>query len=78
MRGASGSKRSSSSSSSSSSSDEEDAATVNQLDGDLQKVRSQNHVLEAFKIKSDQLKEIHDHLIEERKIVAKFDKLKFV
>jgi len=58
--------------------DEEDAATVNQLDGDLQKVRSQNHVLEAFKIKSDQLKEIHDHLIEERKIVAKFDKLKFV
>jgi len=58
--------------------DKEDASVLKTLDDQLDEVRGQNHVLEAFKIKSDQLKEIHESLIEERKVVKKFDKLKFV
>ncbi len=54
-----------------------DAATISDLDEQLEKVRGQNHVLEAFKIKSDQLKEIHDNLTAEREIVKRFEKLKF-
>ena len=58
--------------------EEKDGVILSELDENLDKVRSQNHVLEAFKIKSDQLKEIHDGLIEERKVVEKYAKLKFV
>jgi hypothetical protein len=57
---------------------EMDAEVITKLDGELEKVRATNHVLEAFKIKSDQLKEIHDNLKEERKVVARYEKLKFV
>ncbi len=57
---------------------EEDTAVLNALDKELEEVRGQNHVLEAFKIKSDQLKEIADHLVEERKVVAKYEKIKWV
>ncbi|GMH74188.1 hypothetical protein TL16_g06397 [Triparma laevis f. inornata] len=55
-----------------------DKEVLDKLDLDLEAVRGQNHILEAFKIKSDQLKEISDSLIEERKVVKRYEKLKFV
>ena len=57
---------------------ERDDEILTGLDRELKEVRGQNHILEAFKIKSDQLKEIGDDLVEQRKVVAKFEKLKFV
>ena len=57
---------------------EKDSVVISGLDKELDKVRGQNHVLEAFKIKSDQLKDIHDGLIKEREIVKRYEKLKFV
>mmetsp|Transcript_12691 Transcript_12691/g.23172 ORF Transcript_12691/g.23172 Transcript_12691/m.23172 type:complete len:801 (+) Transcript_12691:175-2577(+) len=55
-----------------------DKKVIDRLDSELEAVRGQNHILEAFKIKSDQLKEIADDLIEERKVVKRYEKLKFV
>ena len=55
-----------------------DNKVLTKLESDLSQVRGQNHILEAFKVKTDQLKDIEDDLIEQRKVVKRFEKLKFV
>ena len=57
---------------------ERDKTVLEGLDRELKEVRGQNHILEAFKIKSDQLKEIETDLVEQRKVVKRYEKLKFV